>query len=191
MRSSLMSPSRFLSATSALVLAAIPGCGDDSCGPQGAPTGGLQVSSVEVALSYENLSGLAGNDCPDPDAPAGVVSISIEGTQEGGGGLITLCVPRPDLLDSGPRTLGTSLSMADVRIFDLQGTADGCTYTLDATRPPTGTAIGLGVCGNGDDAAGFALDLDGAVSLRRTCGATVDTIAVTIKGRVAVSRRTP
>ncbi len=90
----------------------------------------------------------------------------------------------------GNRTIGTSLSMADVRVFDLMGSDDtGCTYTLDSTRPPTGTATGAGVCASGDDPAGFALDLDGAVSLRRTCNGTTDTIAVALSGRAAVARR--
>jgi len=187
-----MWPSRFRSTTSVLLVAAgalSAGCGDDSCGPMGAPASGLSVSSAEVVLTYGDLSALAGNDCPAPDAPDGVVSLSIEGTQSDGTGLITLCVPRPDLLMDGERTLGTSLSMADIRIFDLSGTYNNCTFAFDATRVPTGRGVGLGVCGNGTDGAGFALDIDGAVSLRRTCGATVDTVAVTFVGRVAVSKR--
>lgn len=197
MRSSLISRSRFLSSTSLGIVAALAatplgllaGCGDDACGPGDAPAVGLTAASADVTLTYGNLSSLAGNDCPAADAPAGVVSLSIEGTQDGGPGLITLCVPRPDLLVEGNRTLGTSLSMADVRIFDLSGEADGCTFALDSSRPPTGTAVGLGVCGNGADPAGFALELDGALSLRRTCGATLDSVAVTLTGRVAVSSR--
>jgi catechol 2,3-dioxygenase-like lactoylglutathione lyase family enzyme len=37
------------------------------------------------------------------------------------------------------------------------------------------------------DAAGFALALDGALSLKRTCGATIDAVQVTLRGRVAVA----
>lgn len=156
----------------------------------GEPSSGLAASSVDVVLTYGNLSALAGNDCPAADAPAGVVSLSIEGTQtDGSGGLITLCVPRPDLLVDGNRSIGGSLSMADVRIFDLSGSYNNCTFTLDSTRPPTGKAAGIGVCGNGTDPSGFALDIDGAVSLRRTCGATVDSVSVTLVGKVAVSAR--
>ena len=175
----------------ALALVSSAACSDDDCGPMGAPSSGLVASSVDVTLEYGDLTSLAGNDCPDPNAPAGVVSISIEGSQQNGGaGLITLCIPRPDLLTPGvARTIGTSQSMADVRIFDLGGEADGCTYAFDATRIPTGRAAGIGVCGNGDSEAGFALDIDGAVSLRRTCGQTIDTVAVTFVGRVAVSKR--
>lgn len=194
MRSLRMSPSHSPSNTSRLVAGLVgvlaAACSDDSqCGPMGAPSTGLIAGSSTATLTFGNMTSLLGNDCPDPAAPAGVVSVSIEGTQTDGTGLVTLCIPRPDLLASEPRSLGTTMSMADVRIIDLNGTADNCTLTLDVTRPPTGTAIGLGVCGNGDDPAGFALDVDGAVSLKRTCGATVDTVAVTLTGRVAVAKR--
>jgi len=165
------------------------GCSDDTCGPGGAPATGLVAAGDQVTLTYGNLSGLAGNDCPDPSAPEGVISRSIEGTQTDGTGLITLCVPRPDLLMSGPRTLGTITSQADVRIVDLQGMASGCTFTLDSSQQPTGTATATGVCADGADPAGFALALDGSVTLRRTCGATVDTVTVTLSGTVAVGSR--
>ncbi len=165
------------------------GCGDDDCGPGGAPAAGLMVSSAEVSLVYGGLSALAGNDCPDPDAPAGVVSVSIEGRTTDDTGFVTLCIPRPDRLMEAGRTLGLPLSTADVQIFDLTGTAGGCTYALDTTRPPLGTATGTGVCSNGNDPAGFAIELDGNVSLRRTCGQTIDQVAVALAGRVAVSLR--
>jgi len=183
MPSSLISRSLFLSSISLLAFA---GCSDDSCGPGDAPTVGLVAGSVDVTLTFGNMTSRAGNDCPDASAPTGVVSVSIEGTQSDGTGIITLCVPRPDLLMEGNRTLGFTISSADIRIIDLHGSANNCTYALDTTRPPTGTGGGSGVCKNGVDKAGFAIELDGAVSLRRTCGATVDTIAVKLTGSVAV-----
>ncbi len=168
----------------------IAGCSDDTCGPGGASPAGLAASGDAVTLTYGNLSGLLGNDCPDPAAPEGVISLSIEGRQTGDPlGLVTLCIPRPDLLMEGDRSLGTIMSAADVRIVDLRGNADGCSYTLDSTQPPTGSARATGVCDNGDSPAGFALSLDGAVSLRRTCGTTTDSVPVTLRGQVAVSRR--
>ncbi len=185
MRSSLMWRSRFLLTTS-LVAASASGCGDD-CGPGGAAINGLVASSIETTLTYGSLIARAGNDCPAADA-GGVVSLTIEGKQapDPSLGLITFCIPRPDQLDAGSHTLGTSQSMADVKIIDLQGSADNCTYSLDSTRPPTGDATGTGVCGNGTSSKGFALIIDGAVSLRRTCGATIDNIAVTLTGTVEV-----
>jgi hypothetical protein len=89
----------------------------------------------------------------------------------------------------GDRSLGTILSAADIRIVDLRGNAGGCAYTLDSTQPPTGSARATGVCDNGDSPDGFALTLDGAASLRRTCGTTTDSVSVTLRGQVAVSRR--
>ena len=181
--------SPFLSSTSlasVLLLLHGAGCSDDACGPGDAPKVGLLASSVDVTLTYGNMTSRAGNDCPDPAAPTGVVAVSIEGAQTDGTGFVTLCVPRPDLLVMGGRTLGLTTSMADIRIIDLQGGSAGCTFSIDTTRPPTGTGGASGVCGNGTDKAGFAIELDGAVSLRRTCAGTTDSIAVKLSGRVAV-----
>ena len=202
MRSSPMSPSRSRSSTDRALLALAPplsmalallslasACGDDDCGPGDAPARGVTASASDVTLTYGDLTSLEGNDCPAPDAPEGVISLSIEGRQVDGPGLFTLCIPRPDLLDSAPRMLGPIQSSADAQIVDLNGEADGCSYAIDPTTPPTGSAIGLGVCGNGNDPAGFALDFDGAVSLTRTCDGTIDSISVALTGRVAVHPR--
>jgi hypothetical protein len=147
----------------------------------------ITASSTDVMLTYGNLSSLSGNDCPAPDAPSGVVSLSIEGTQVGGTGRLTICIPRPDLLEAG-RALST-IGMGDARIVDFSGMASGCTFAHDSSMPPSGTATGKGVCKNGTDAAGFALTLNGTVNLNRTCGATVDKVAVTLGGTVAVTSR--
>ena len=179
--------SRYLSTISLAALVIGGGCGDDQCGPMGAAKDGLVASSTDVTLTFGNMTSRAGSDCPDPDAPAGVIAVTIEGQQTDGQGFITLCIPRPDLLDMGNRTIGLTLSTADIRIIDLSGMANSCTYNIDKTRPPTGKGAGLGVCSNGTDKAGFAIDLDGAISLRRTCGTTVDTIGVKLTGKVAVA----
>jgi hypothetical protein len=182
--------SRFVLALACALAAGCAGCGDDECGPMGAEPSALLASSADVALTYGGLTALAGNDCPGVDPPAGVVSLSVEGRQTDGTGLITFCIPRPDVFNGVRAPLGTSLSMADVRIFDLTGSdANGCTYALDSTRPPTGFASGLGLCNNGTDSAGFGVDFDGAVSLRRTCGSTIDSVAVTLTGLVSVAKR--
>ena len=195
MPSSPTAPSRFLSSTSpVLVLLAgslLTGCPSDgdTCGPEGAPAEGITASNgSDITLTYGGLSSLSGNDCPDPAAPSGVISLSIEGTQVGGTGLLTLCIPRPDLLKDG-RTLGTTGNMGQLRVVDFSAMANGCTFALDSTMPPTGTATGTGVCKNGTDPAGFALAIAGTINLRRTCGATVDTVALTLAGEVAVTSR--
>jgi hypothetical protein len=117
-----------------------------------------------------------------------VISLSIHGTETdaGASGLITLCIGRPDLLASQPLALGAEPT-TDVHVVDLSGTAGGCTLTVDRSQPPGGTASASGLCGNGGDPAGFALVLDATLTLTRTCGATVDTVPVTLRGRVAVS----
>ena len=186
-----MSPSRFPSITSLLVAAAgtaaLAGCGDDSCGPGGAPDTGLIAGGDAVTLTYGHLTGGLNNDCPADDAPPGVISLSIHGTQSDGSGLVTLCVARPDRLAKQAQALALNVAGAQVRLFDLSGSANSCSFTIDHSKPSSGTASSSGLCGNGGDAAGFALTLDGALSLSRTCGATVDSIRVTLHGRVAVA----
>jgi hypothetical protein len=202
MRSPLKSRSRFPSSTNvvaivaSLAATACVGCGDDECGPMGASTGGLTASSADVTLTYGDLTVSANNDCPAADAPEGVVSMTIEGTQDNAPAgdtmphLFVLCVPRMDVFTPGSaHTVGVSQSTADLQFIDVFGaTADGCTFTFDRTRPPNGTVSARGVCGNGD-ADGFQLTFDAAISLRRTCGATTDSVAVTVDGTIAVLPR--
>jgi hypothetical protein len=162
-------------------LALVSGCGDD-CGAMGALEFGLVASSDQVDLMYGDLVASANNDCPAADAPSGVISLTITGAQMGDTSqLITLCVPRPDLLATQALALGS-----DVKIIDLSGKDATCSYTFDATLPPSGTAAGQHECNNGTNKAGFALLVNGALSLRRTCGTTVDTTPVTLRGTVAV-----
>jgi hypothetical protein len=154
----------------------------------GAPSNGLLASSTDVTLTFGQMTSRAGSDCPDPAAPSGVIAVTVEGHQTDGTGFITLCIPRPDLLEMGNQSIGLSMpgSVVGIGIVDLQGSSNSCTYAIDKSRVPTGIGAGIGVCNNGTDKAGFALDLDGAISLRRTCGATVDTIAVKLTGKFAV-----
>jgi len=166
---------------------AVSGCGDD-CGASGAPRTGLLASGAQVTLNYGDLSSGINNDCPDPGAPDGVISLTIAGKQTTDpAGLITFCVPRPDLLMQGQRSLGVSLSTADIRVVDIQGNANNCTFKLDPAQPPTGSVSATGVCDAGTSSDGFALSFDGGLSLRRTCGATIDNVSVTLRGRIAVT----
>ena len=181
-----MSPSRFLFSIS-LAAAATAGCGgDDSCGPGGAPGVGVVASGTGVTINYGTLSGSPNRDCQDPTGPASVISLSIMGSQSGGSGLLTLCISRPDLLAKQSQSFGADAT-AQVHVVDLSGTASNCMLTIDRGTPPTGTATSSGMCSNGDDPAGFALVLDAAMTLQRTCGATVDSVPITLRGRVAVS----
>lgn len=185
------SPSLSSTSLGLALVAALAACnGDETCGP-GAAADAIVVGEADTTLTFGGLSSLTGNDCPDPDAPEGVISIAIAGTQidEGATGRLTLCIPRPDLLEQGNRTLGTALSTADVRIIDVKGMHGGCTYTFDDTRLPTGTAGASGVCKNATDPAGFALDLDAKFSLTRDCGGTLTPVGVTMVGTVEVAFR--
>jgi hypothetical protein len=188
-----MSHSRFPSATSlgALALvagAAVAGCGDDgeSCGPGDAPSVGLIATGDGQTLTYGGLRAGLNGDCPASDAPSGVISLTILGTATDG--FITLCVSRPDRLATQPQTLELDAPGmdAEVHLVDVHGVANNCSFDIDKSKPATGTLSASGMCGNGVDPAGFAVVVDGALSLTRTCGDTVDSIAVTLRGRVAV-----
>jgi hypothetical protein len=171
----------FLSSTSVLVAAS--GCSDDSCGPaSGTQDAGLLASSAEVVLNYGNLTSGPNNDCPDPEAPMGVVSLTLEGKQIDGPGLLTLCIGRPDLLQTGELPLGGST----VRIIDLNGTVGDCDYEFESLRPVTGTVASQGLCDNGQNLAGYAITVDASLSLRRMCPTVSDTIAVSFAGTVSL-----
>ena len=175
----------FLSTTS-LVALATAGCSDDACGPGNAKQSGLLASSADVVLNFGALTSGPNNDCPDGTAPAGVTSLTIQGIQLDGPGLLTLCIPRPDKLQNDPLPLG----MVDgVRIIDLNGTVEGCTYEFESLRPVSGTVSTTGMCDNGQTTAGYALIVDGSLSLRRMCPTMNDTIAVDFAGTVAVEGR--
>src|SRR5215510_2965967 len=74
-------------------IAGAVGCsGSDSCGPGGVPGIGLIADNPVVILTYGQLTASLNNDCPTSDAPAGVISMTVGGTQLDGQGRITLCV---------------------------------------------------------------------------------------------------
>lgn len=173
---------RFLSTTSLALLASVSGCGDDDCGPGSAPDKGLVAGSSDVQLVFGSLISGTNNDCPDPQAPEGVISLTISGTRTDGSGIVTLCVPRPDLLPDG-----VPLGASGVRVIDLNAEADGCMFSLESARPTSGTVTATGLCDAGASSEGFALSVDGNVSLKRDCPTASDTIAVSFAGTVAVT----
>lgn len=179
-----MSPSRFLLPIS--LLAAGCGGGGDHCGPEGAPGVGLVASgtTTSTTLTFGGLHAGANGDCPA--AEGGVTSLTITGAQTGGTGFVTLCVPRPDLLATQAQTLSLERASGQAYVIDVAGTTDTCSYTIDRALPASGSVSATGMCGDGIDPAGFALVVEGALTLKRTCGATVDSVAVTLRGRVAV-----
>jgi hypothetical protein len=184
MRSSLTSALPFLLITS---LAACPGDGE-VCGPGDAPDDGITVTGLGLELTYSGLLSGENNDCPIDGTPEGVISLTIAGTQVGDAqGLFTLCVPRPDQLGSG-EDLGIDDPASEdpaVRVVDVGGSDISCIYDLDSSVAPTGTARAEGLC-DPTGAEGFALVIDGEVTLTRTCGAVIDTVVVTLAGRAAI-----
>lgn len=174
----------------ALLCAGFGGCGDDECGPAGAPDSGIVASNADVTLTYGNMTAGLNNDCPfrSPPQDGDVVSLTIQGMQTDGTGFFTLCVERPDKLN-GALALGVDTQGSPVHVNDLTGTANNCTFKFLRTLPIAGTATGSGVCANGDDPAGFALVIDGTATLERTCNTTVDTVDVELRGRVAVAKQ--
>jgi len=181
------SPSRtsLVAAVGAAALFAAGCGGDDACGPGGA-TSGLTATAGTATISYGTLTSGLNNDCPASDAPAGVVSVTVFGFQVGGAGSITLCISRPDKLADNSQTLGHDAASAQVRIVDLNGDVDGCSYTVDRAKPITGIATAHGMCDNGADPAGFALTLEGMLSFTRTCDTTTDSVQVMLHGTETV-----
>lgn len=178
--------SRIERALALVGLLATAGCPGSECGTEGAPASGIVAATAPTTLEYGELVAGLNNDCPADDAPAGVISLTIAGRQTGAVGFFTLCVERPDRL-ADELALGVDVKGSAVHIIDVTGGADNCTYRFDEATPPTGTATGDGVCGNGGDPAGFALVVDGTISLDRTCGGVVDKVTVTLSGRVAAT----
>lgn len=158
------------------------GCStEEDCGPGGAPAGDLVVAAEGLTLRYQDLRARANNDCPDPAAPAGVISLTLSvASMAVGAPFITFCVPRPDLLD-GARALGT-----EVQVIDVFGSDASCSYRQLRGSSPSGTVTASGVCSAGRDAAGFALDFAGEVTIERTCGAVKDSLRATLTGKLAV-----
>jgi hypothetical protein len=174
------------------VLAVLTGCpGDDTvCGFGDAPVDGIVVASDDLSFAYGGFQAGQNNDCPAED---GVVSVTVFGGQvdPAGAAFVTLCLPRPDLIETGtayPLTPDVQpVPDTDrVQVIDVDADhEDDCAWSINGA--PSGTASFEGLCGEGADPAGFAMTLDGAITLREDCPATppVD-VEVTLSGTVRV-----
>ncbi len=165
-----------------------PGGGGESCGPGDAPATGLVAAGDQVTLTYGNFSAGLNNDCPESDAPEGIISMTIQGTQTDGTGILTFCVPRPDRLAKEDLAFDLDVAGSEIHVIDVEGSTSTCTLSFDRTRPPTGIANTDGLCDNGAGTAGFAFTANGAVSLDRTCGANLDKVSVSLTGTVAITQ---
>ncbi len=188
--------SLFLSSTSLALLAGCPG-DDAACeaGP-GAGGDGLTVTAEGTTITYAALAAGANNDCPVDGTPGGVISLTIGGVQSSpaGVGVISFCLPRPDLVDGGgtfPLDPDNHPALADdrVHVIDVDATIDAdCTWAHDPEDAPDGTATFVGFCAHGVDDAGFAMTLDGTLTVTETCTGSPDReLTVTLGGTVAVT----
>lgn len=175
-----------------LVVAALAaGCSDDAqCGPGAAPADGLTVTIAGETVTYGGFTASINNDCTV--AGSGVISVSVHGTQVGGTGTLTLCLPRPDLLGGEPVALAPTRLPPDpgdrVQLIDASATlAAGCSVVRSSSSAPSATATFTGYCAGGTDPAGYALGWTGTIGLRRTCPAGMDDVAGTVGGAVAVA----
>ena len=189
-----MQRSLFRSSTSVvlglLLLAGCPGDDDGTCGPGGAPASGLTMTVDGETVTYGAFTASVNNDCTIQGA--GVISVSVHGSQDGGGSAFTLCLPRPDLLGAEPVALVPSrvppMDGDRAMVIDASGAlAGGCTVQKDAAGVPSGTATFLGYCSGGEDPAGYAIEVSGTIPLVKTCGADVTNVSGTLGGRVAVA----
>jgi hypothetical protein len=161
------------------------------------PAEGVVASGSGVTLTFGSFEAGLNNDCPgEGQVPGeGITSLTVQGRQVAGQGFFTLCIERPDQVGS-PSALGPDENFHPVRVVDVSGEAGGCIFRRDTTIDPTGTAVASGICsdasGNpGGNTAGFALSIEGAVTLERNCGGNMDTVAVTLSGEVAVEGPPP
>jgi hypothetical protein len=177
-----MSASRYLSIISLAL--AHGACSSPDCGPHGASPNGptLMAPAASLTVTYGGLAAGENHDCPDPMAPAGIVSVTISNLhQTPMPGVFTVCIPRNDRMN------GTLTFPDQIQLVDATGSDASCMYMIDSTQPASGTAIGAHVCGNGIDKAGFEMTFDVSFMLQRKCGAAIDSIAASLSGSVAVA----
>ena len=159
----------------------------DPCGPGAAAANGLQATTADGTLrvAYADMTAGANNDCPDPAMPPGegVISLTIAGNEQGAVAPIVFCVPRPDKLQNGSLNFGQ-----DFQVIDVMAQANGCGYTVVRPVDASGTASVSGMCDNGVGKAGFALTIEGSVTLLKRCMGMPDaTVSVKLSGTIAVA----
>jgi len=194
-----MQRSLCLLCTSALAASA---CGDDAppvCGVPDDIGDGITVTAEGTTYRFASFTAGANNDCPAPSPPAGLISVTVfsQQVEPAGTGLITLCLPRPDLLEGDAAGVEVALDpdnhpagAADrAHVIDVSAElANDCRLALDGTGSPDGTAHFTGLCGGGEDEAGFGLALAGTVALVERCTGMPDRpLSATLGGSVAVS----
>ncbi len=174
-----------------------PDASGEVCGPGDAPADGVIVDvggDPEAGAVFGQLGSSANNDCPPPES-GGATSITIQGAQTDPADpvpFLTLCLPRPHLIESEPVPLVDDAILDEdtrVQLIDLLAApADGCSLDIDGDRAPSGQVTFSGFCDDGVNAAGYALSFAATVPLLRTCGADpAEPVDAELSGEVAVS----
>jgi hypothetical protein len=154
-----------------------------TCGIGDVTTSTLGASGGGDTVAYGEWRASENNDCPDPAAPSGVVSVTINAAQTSPTGTASfgLCLPRPDLVaESGDATL--DLGSADLQLTDVQGALGGANCRWHDARNATGSAHFTGFCGAGST-DGFAIAVTGTATVTRSCdGAADEDVTLTLSG---------
>jgi hypothetical protein len=172
-----------------LVLALAVGCGPGNtvCGPGSASATGLAASGSGLSFIYRGSMEGANNDC----TPTGrmVISVTIELVQDNGTGFLTFCIPRPDELATD-LTIGSDMpgNEPPAALISFEGTsADGCVYAYNPGATTTGSLHATGVCNDGAGSSGFALTVDGSMTMTGSGGSScLASVVVQLAGTVAV-----
>jgi hypothetical protein len=161
---------------------AAAGCGNETCGPSATATVITAATSSGTA-EYSEFTSSPNNDCPNPGSPT---SLTIEGRQVGGPGVIILCVPRPEAANETRLTL--DYTAGDALLIDFGGSIAGCAVQPNRNVEPELGARASGLCDDGNNAAGYELELSGTFAATETCGSGPSApITITVGGSVAVT----
>lgn len=162
------------------------GCGDDPvCGPDPLlPADGIVASIGGETITYGSFISSPNNDCTPPDREP--TSITLDGRQLDPTPAMTLfmtfCLPRPDVIDAAPVTVGDEDTLQVIDVF--AELSDGCLVLLDRTQPVSGEANFEGYCEAGLEPGGYALSLTASIPVTRMCDGGSDTIE--LSGRALV-----
>lgn len=162
------------------------GCGEDPiCGPDPLlPAEGIVASIGGETVTYGSFTSSPNNDCTPPDRQP--TSVTLDGRQVEPTPsmplIITFCLPRPDVIDSAPVTVGDVDTLQMIDIFGEL--SDGCLILLDRTQPVSGEANFEGYCDGGLEPGGYGLSLSASIPVTRMCDGQPDTVE--LSGRVAV-----
>jgi hypothetical protein len=178
-------------AAAILAVAGLTACSDDSsCGTGGAAAAGAPSTVGTETVAFTAFTAGRNSDCQINGS--GVVSVTVAGHQLNDTAPLTLCLPRPDLIETAPVTLTKDELPPPVtdraQLIDAVAIlAGGCVARLDATRAYAATATFAGMCDDGTNAAGFALTLAGQVPVTVTCAGNPTAAMATLAGTVAVA----